>query len=266
MSISALVTTGRKFHTETVELAKRTAEKLALPYVERKNFGLDELKERYQVQFVLIAKKNALSLATPQGELFFHPNMAHLRVKNLRLKQQQDHMVEALGLKAGMSVLDCTLGFASDSIVASYVVGETGKVVGVESQPLIEAVVSYGLQHYQDDSSPYVLEAMRRVQTVCTDALSYLKGQDDDAFDVVYFDPMFRHPFLESKSLDPLRTVANRAALTPETIIETRRVAKYRVVMKETSRSLEFARLGFQEVIGGTYSKVHYGIIAADER
>ncbi len=31
-----------------------------------------------------------------------------------------------------MTVLDCTLGMASDSIVASYVVGESGKVTGLE--------------------------------------------------------------------------------------------------------------------------------------
>lgn len=262
---TAIVTTGRKFHQETIALAQAAAKKLRIPYVERKKFSTEELKNRYDVNFVLIAKKNALSLETPHGELFFHPNMAHLRIKNLRLHQQQDHMVEALGLKKGMSVLDCTLGFAADSIVASYVVGESGRVTGLESQPLIEAVVHYGLQHYQDDTSPYVLAAMRRVQTICIDALSYLKQQPDDSVDVIYFDPMFRHPFLESKSLDPLRTVANRNALTPETIAEAKRVARYRVVMKETSLSAEFARLGFPKVIGGKYSKVHYGIINTNE-
>lgn len=261
MGTSAIVTTGRKFHQETIDLARETAKKLQIPYVERKKFSTDELKKRYDTDFVLVAKKDALSLETPHGELFFHPNMAHLRIKNLRLHQQQDHMVEALGLKQGMSVLDCTLGFAADSIVASYVVGASGSVTGLESQPLIQAVVSYGLQHYRDDTSPYVLEAMRRVKTICIDALSYLKKQPDNSVDAVYFDPMFRHPFMESKSLDPLRTVANKHALTPATIAEARRVARQRVVMKESSLSTEFARLGFEQVVGGTYSKVHYGII-----
>ena len=72
---------------------------------------------------------------------------------------------------------------------------------------------------------------------------------------------MFRHPFLASKSLDPLRAVADKRALTLETIAEAKRVAKLKVVMKETSRSLEFERLGFSKVTGGKYSKVHYGII-----
>lgn len=260
MSVSAIVTTGRKLRRESVALAQKTAQRLGLPYVERGTRSLEEVKERYHADFVLVTKKGLLSLETPAGELFFHPNMAHLRLKNLRFHKQPDHMVEAMGLQAGMSVLDCTMGFASDAIVASYAVGDSGSVTGIESQPLIEAVVSYGLQHYADDS-PYVLEAMRRVHTVCSDALSYLQAQPDKSVDVVYFDPMFRHPFLESKSLDPLRTVANRNALDLETIAAAKRVARQRVVMKETSLSKEFARLGFEKIVGGTYSKIHYGII-----
>ena len=31
--------------------------------------------------------------------------------------------------------------------------------------------------------------------------------------------------------------------------------------MKENARSAEFIRLGFEKVVGGTYSKVHYGVI-----
>ena len=101
---------------------------------------------------------------------------------------------------------------------------------------------------------------MRRVNTVCDDALHYLQQQADDSVDVVYFDPMFRHPFMDSTSLDPLRTVADKRALTPETVAEACRVARHRVVMKESSRSEEFARLGFIQTAGGKYSNVHYGV------
>ena len=46
-----------------------------------------------------------------------------------------------------------------------------------------------------------------------------------------------------------------------EAVEEARRVARQRIVLKENSRSREFARLGFSELAGGRYSHVHYGIM-----
>lgn len=262
-AISAVVTTARKWNEDTIRLAQETAAKLGIGYAPRQRLSVGEVRERWHVDCVLVAKQDMLVLDTPAGELFFHPNMAHLRLKNIRTGDG-DRMTEAMNLKRGMSVLDCTLGFGADSIVASYAVGPEGSVTGIESQPLIEAVVSCGLQHYKGGSL-YDVEAMRRVQTVCADSLSYLKGQPDKSVDVVYFDPMFRHPLLDSTSLDPLRTVANHAPLTAGHIKEAQRVARRRIVFKETSRSSEFARLGFSRIEGGKYSKVHYGVIVLNE-
>ena len=106
-----------------------------------------------------------------------------------------------------------------------------------------------------------MIAAMRRVKTVCTEAYDYLKAQPDNSVDVIYFDPMFRHPFAESKNIAPLRPVANKNPLTLETIAEARRVARHRIVLKESSKSREFARLGFPDMAGGRYSKVRYGVI-----
>lgn len=50
-------------------------------------------------------------------------------------------MVEAMDLKPKMSVLDCTLGLGTDATVASYIVGENGKVVGLESATLIYLIL-----------------------------------------------------------------------------------------------------------------------------
>ena len=82
------------------------------------------------------------------------------------------------------------------------------------------------------------------------DYLSYLKAQPDNSFDIVYFDPMFRHALLDSKNLSPLRQLADNDPVSLEAINEAKRVAKYRVVFKENSRSLEFARLGFEKICG----------------
>ncbi len=257
--LDAVVTTSRNWNEETLALARSTAERLGIPYAERRTLSVDEIRERYGVQFVLVAKNGLLMLETPGGELFFHPNMAHLRIKNIR-HGRGDRMGEAMDIRPGDRVLDGTLGFGADAITAAYLAGETGEVTGLESQPLIEAVVGWGLAHFTGDSHP-VTEAMRRVRTVCSDALTYLRAQPDDSFDVVYFDPMFRHPFYESKALDPLRTVADPRALTREAVEEACRVARRRVVMKESAKSTEFSRLGFPLIMGGKYSKVHYGVI-----
>lgn len=260
--MKAVVTTDRKCHTESMELAKEMAEKLSLPLVPRQKEATAELMERYQVDAVLVALQNELRLHTQEGELFFHPNMSQLRLKNLR-KGDKDHMTEAMGLEPGMSVLDCTLGFGADAIVASHGVGETGRVVGLEASPLIAAVTSHGLQHFMPHGYP-LFAAMRRIEVVNSEYGAFLKQLADKSFDVVYFDPMFRVPLTKSSSMSPLRLVADPRALCEEAVQEARRVARRRVVMKEANGSGEFARLGFDKIMGGKYSSVHYGVMELD--
>ena len=255
----AISTTGRRFRPANARLAKEMARRLSIPYVARNRESMEELREKYACKHVLVAKKGLLVLDTAEGELFFHPNMAHLRLKNLRLGEG-DHMVAAMGLRAGMHVLDCTLGLGADAIVASYAVGPAGSVTGLESSPFVAAVIGYGLGHALGDHYD-MHEAMRRIHVLQTDYMDFLRGQKENSFDVVYFDPMFRHPLMESENLNPLRSVADHRPVSPEAISEARRVARCRVVLKENSRSLEFSRLGFAQTEGGQYSRIRYGII-----
>ena len=257
-SCRAVVTTSRKPHAASEALARQTAAQLSLPYVLRGTLSADELRARYGVSCLLVARQGGLRLETPEGELFFHPNMSHLRVKNLR-KGQHDNMAQAMGLATGMSVLDCTLGFGADAIVASFVTGEHGRVVGLEKSPLIAAVTSHGLATF-DREGEAMTAAMRRIEALNTAAIDYLRAQPDDSFDVVYFDPMFRHPLMQSENMNPLRYAADHDPVSEEMMAEARRVARRRVVLKETSKSTEFARLGFPEIAGGRYSPVHYGV------
>lgn len=255
----AIVTTGHKVKEDSIRLAKETATRLGIDFVERGKASIEALKEQYKTELVLVAKKKALVLETPDGEFFFHPNMAHLRVKNIRLGQQ-DHMVEIMGLTAGMSVLDCTLGFGADAIVASFVVGSKGRVTGLEVNPLIAEIVGYGLAHFIAGNYP-LQEAMRHINVVTIDYLRYLQQQPDKSVDIVYLDPMFRYPLKASTNLQPLRCVADHRAVSITAIEEAKRVARYRVIMKENSRSLEFERLGIKCILGGKYSSIHYGVI-----
>ena len=260
--MEGICTTGRRFRPENVRLAKEMAEELGIPYVPRDLESIDDLRKNYGCEHVLVAKRGLLILDTPGGEFFFHPNMAHLRLKNLRMGEE-DHMVEAMDLKPGMAVLDCTLGFGADAIIASYAVGPGGRVVGLESSPYVAAVIGYGLRHSLGDNYD-MHEAMRRIRVLRRDYLDFLREQPEGSFDVVYFDPMFRHPLMESENLRPLRSVADPRPVPREAIDEAVRVAKHRVVLKENSRSLEFRRLGFQQMMGGQYSKIRYGFIESD--
>ena len=115
--VKAIVTTERKCREESVALAQELSARLQIDYVERHKESVGKLMEKYAVEAVLVAYPQELKLNSSAGEMFFHPNMSQLRVKNLR-KGERDHMSEAMGLQEGMSVLDCTLGFGADAIVA----------------------------------------------------------------------------------------------------------------------------------------------------
>lgn len=254
-----IVTTDRKNHSSSIRLAEMAAEQLGVPLVKRNREPIEGLREKYGADQVLVARQESYILVTQEGELFFHPNMAQLRIKNIRMGEE-DHMAKAMDLQEGMSVLDCTLGFGADSIVASFAVGETGSVTGLEASPLIAFVTSEGMKQFL--ATNYELHsAIKRVRVINADYNDYLREMPDKSVDVVYFDPMFRHPLRDSHNINPLRSVADHRPLSLSALNEARRVARHRVVMKENSRSLEFARLGFEEIAGGKHSKVHYGVI-----
>ena len=260
--ISAIVTTvrrGTRYTEANRALASRTAKELGIPNVLRGNDSIEELRKTYNVDAVLVARQGHLTLVTAEGEMFFHPGIAHLRMKNLLLGHG-DHLVSALGLTEGMHVLDCTLGTGADAIVESFAVGERGAVTALESNPLIAAVIADGLAHAIGDN--YGMHAaMRRIRVHHADALTFLRAAADKGYDVIYFDPMFRRPLHESAGMNALRVLADMRALTDETIAEARRVARCRVVMKERRGSAEFARLGFDTIMGGKYSRIAYGVM-----
>ena len=253
-----IVTTGAKMESANVLLAEDMARRLSACYVERGRDSLTSLRRKYHVAYILIVRHGELFLAMPEGEFFFHPSMAHVRVKNLR-QGRPDHFVEAVGLRAGMSVLDCTLGLGADAIVASYVTGAEGNVRALESRPLIAEIVSFGLSHPRETGP--MGEAMRRIRVIAADYGDFLYRQPDKSADVVYFDPMFRQPLWDSVGLRPLRSLADGRPLEKEVLQEACRVARQRVVMKESHNSGEFARLGFSLFAGGKYSRIRYGIM-----
>ena len=254
-----IITTITKVNTDLIYQAQALAQKFNKKFVTRNNLSLERLKQDNNVDNILIFTKDGLKAHTSQGDLFFHLNMAQLRILNLN-RNQKDHMVEAMDLKPKMSVLDCTLGLGTDATVASYNVGENGKVVGLESATLIYLITKYGLANFNHDNIA-INHSLRRIESFNLHYLDYLKAQGDNSFDIVYFDPMFRKPIQDSANFKPMRAIANMEQLQSKALVEALRVAKKRVVIKETKDSMEFKRLNISQIYGGKYSSVSYGVI-----
>lgn len=258
-----IVTTSHKPDSDSINLGKQAASFLNTLFAEREKMSLPKLRQKYICENVLVVKDNDLTLHTELGEYFFHPSMSVPRIKGIR-EGKNDHMVEAMNLQPGNVLLDCTLGLGADAIVSAFATGSSGKVVGLEYSPEIALIVKHGLRHSDEKRVP-VREAMTRIEVINIDFNIFLAEQDDNSFDIVYFDPMFRFPRRESSSMLPLRKVVNPEPLPENAVKQAVRVARRRVVMKENWFSKEFERLGFTQVVGGRYSPIAFGIIDKEE-
>lgn len=254
MTYPAFVTTSNapteKTRTEAEELAFRWG----IPFIQRPNAPKDG-------EPCFIVERTRLVYRAGGRDLFFHPSMALPRVKRL-ISGDTDHLVNALAAVPGSSILDCTLGLASDAIVASYYVGENGRVVGIEGSRVLYEIVRFGLSNYVSGLQP-LDDAMRRIKLVHGDYNEYLPGLSGKSFDTVYFDPMFRHP-KAGAAIGAFRELAFPDAVPSAAIREAERIAKKRVVLKESRKSSEYQRLGIETLQGGRYSEFGFGIRDVD--
>lgn len=233
---------------------------LGLEIVPRERKSIASLQESYQANGVMVWQEDGPVLNMGGQKIFFHPSMAKARISMLRKGLLNDPMLAAMKLTAGASVLDCTLGLGADAIVTAFATGSAGQVVGLEKSPVLAALVAHGLSNYATDIKS-LEAAMRLIKVINADHFEYLQAQPSAAFDVVYFDPMFRQPVNASTGIKPLRLLAEGASLEKKAIEVALRVASKRVVIKERRGSTEFERLGCQWVEGSASSPVAYGII-----
>lgn len=241
-----------------IAAAKAMAAELGVTYLDRPhNQVLEEFMVAQGLEAVIVLEKDGPRIHSQYGTFAYHPGMAEIRVQQL-LRGAPDHLVKALDLRCGARVLDCTLGLASDAAVAACMVGETGRVVGLEASLLLHFAVKHGLAHYECKTQ-LLTAALRRVEAVHAVAAEYLASCAPDSYDVVYFDPMFRHPVQGSKAMEALRPLALEEPLAKSTVELALKVAP-RVVIKERSEYL-LAEYGCTEYVGGKYSRIKFGII-----
>jgi hypothetical protein len=256
---SMIVTTAGRTNEEMMEKARIVAQDLNVPYVQRNKEAIKDLHEREEAD-VLIVGKNRLEIHIQGGNdpIFFHPNSAMFRAKRVA-GGEEDPFLEAVQLQNGMSMLDCTLGLASDSIIASLAAGEKGRVVGLEGNRFLAYLVKKGLQEWRT-GLPEMDKAMERIQVINKNYEAYLHCCADNSFDVVYFDPMFPEKIEPSHGIQGLRQVALYSALTDGVLQEAKRVARQRVVMKDHWQSPRFEKFGF-DVHRRKTAKFHFGTI-----
>ncbi|HEM3554059.1 class I SAM-dependent methyltransferase [Streptococcus suis] len=248
-----IVTTSLRMNQSLVLRAQKIATLLSLDYQERKKRSVQSFLT--EADAVLVVYQSQLVLEEKTGQvLFFHPDTAMLRIKSGR-----DPLLELLG-KEKQSIIDCTMGLGSDSIVLA---SAGHRVTALESSKLVHFIVSRGLQDF-DSGLQEVNRAMKSIQTIWTDSLTYLKGQIDKSVDVIYFDPMFSEEIKESQNLSGLSTLADRSHLTEEIVSEAKRVARKKLIIKAHFRDQVFEEFGFKRHIRPN-QKFHYGEIILEE-
>ncbi|WP_142826350.1 class I SAM-dependent methyltransferase [Planococcus soli] len=255
--MKTVVTTAYRPTSSTLERAARVSEDLSLLQVPRNKRSIDKMHADEGADLLVCLKERLEFYPLGKKEpFFFHPNSAAFRTKR---PLEQDPVIEVSRLAPGDSFLDCTLGLASDAIVASQRVGDRGCVIGCESHPVLAYVVGQGLQAYNE--MLHLEEAMRRIQVVTSDAVSFLKTLESGSIDVIYMDPMFTEEISEASNFTPLRGPADHGQLTEQWVAEAKRVARKSIVLKAHFRSGDFERFGFVRRVRPN-TKFHYGVIS----
>lgn len=255
--VKTVITTSGRSDSISQNMAIDAAEVLGYEIVERNKQSIARIQKEYD-SAVLVAGTNRYELYRigMDKPFFFHPNSAAFRLKRL-LNKELDPLIEAAELYDGDSFLDCTLGIASDSIIASSVTGINGKVLGVEGDADIAFITKRGLHSFRTNTTE-LADAMKRVNVVHSDAINYLKSLPDMSWDVVYIDPMFSAPIAESSNFTPLRQVGLKSSLSEEWMYQAIRVCKRRVVVKDSFDSPVFNQYDLKQIVRPN-TKFHFG-------
>lgn len=253
-----IITTSQKVNVVLENKAIKLAQFLHSEYIPRKDI-VNLNNQRY---IYLVVTKEGLVCHHYKQKLFYHPSMAMLRLKRIH-KGEEDILTSLCEDIKGLKILDCTLGFGSDSLVFSYLVGINGQVTALEKSPLIYSIVNDGFKgNYSKwiDINLYT----GNVNVINEDYVTYLKKCPNKSFDIVYFDPMFDKPIEQSIHLDPLRFFAEEKPLDIESINQAIKVATKKVIIKN-HKGFDFSKLGITKVFTKNASKVQYGVIEVGE-
>lgn len=260
-----IITTAFDETEELIAKAKALSDSLQIPYVVRNKKTVKYLLEHVDAHIFVVNNQRGLSYYE-QGheEIFFHPNMAMHRIKQIK-SGQSDSLMTACHLQEGMTFLDCTLGLASDTLVANYIVGSTGKVTSLEKSFPLSVLVKEGLRYYATHEKPEWKSLIEQIKIVNADNLEYLKKCSDESVDVVYFDFMFNQSVASSHGIKIIKPVVSYDIMTKEHVEEALRVAKERVVIKSSYGNHQIKEFGFKIERQNQKRHFFYGVIEKSE-
>ncbi len=250
------VTTSHDPNEEQIQKAKKLADELKIPYLPRKDYP--NIHSMIQKEYCYVVEKSRIAVKSDHGEFFFHPSMAKVRMKNIK-NGLKDHLIECLQLTGDEVILDTTLGLGSEAILMAAFLSR-GKVVGVEGSTPIFVVVRDGLENYRAKEN-WINSAMKKIQILHADFKKFLRSCSEGSYDIVYCDPMFENPILESSSMNPLRPFAIYDTVDIDDIEQMLRVAKKKVVLKAHAKDSLFKRIAVDKIFGSRKSQVFYGVI-----
>jgi 16S rRNA (guanine1516-N2)-methyltransferase len=241
---------------EEAAAARAAAERWSLPFVARGHRPLGAIRAEAGAEAVLVLSPRGAELVLPAPEgapdgagerrVPWSPGMGALRAKRVGRAlaggapprpSDRDPFLEAAGIRPGDAVLDCTLGLGADALVAAVAVGPAGRVLGLEASRPLAAWVAEGLARSR-------LPGADRIEVRAGDHAALLAALPERSFDVVCFDPMFRHARAEPGGFDVVRALADPRPLEPAAIERARRVARRWVLVKDGAPGWDLARLG----------------------
>lgn len=236
------ITTTLKPSADDEASARAAAARRGLPFVPRHGRPVADVQRDAAVEAVLVLARRAAVLVVDGEERRWSAGMGALRAKRARAAgggdaTTRDPFLDAAGLEPGDGVLDCTAGLGADALVAATAVGPGGRVVGLESSHALAAWVGEGLARCDD-------HAAARIEIRAADHAEELAWLPERSFDVVVFDPMFRHARAEPAGFDLVRRLADPRPLSREAVERARRVARRWVLVKDGAPGWDLARLG----------------------
>jgi hypothetical protein len=169
----------------------------------------------------------------------------------------RDPFFEASGILPGDAVLDCTLGLGADALVAAVAAGPRGHVLGIEGSAALAAWTGEGLARS-------ALPGADRIEVRSADHAALLASLPARSFDVVCFDPMFRHARAEPGGFDVVRGLADTRPLAPEALALARRVARRWVLVKDGAPGWDLARLGLTPLPSARGAHRYFARLPAD--
>jgi 16S rRNA (guanine1516-N2)-methyltransferase len=258
------VTTPFRPTPDEVEAALRAGARYGIPYVARGNRALSRAVAEVGAEAALVLSATRTVLSAGGAEHAWSPGMGALRLKrylDVRAGRRtdpkaRDPFLDAAGILPGDAVLDCTAGLGADALVAAAAAGPGGRVVALESSQALAAWTGEGLRRY-------AAEAARRVEVLHADHAEWLARAGPRSFDVVVFDPMFRHARAEPGGFEVVRRLSDPRPLSPEALAAARRVARRWVLVKDGAPGWDLTRLGLTPMPSARGAHRYYARVEA---